>query len=255
MKKFFENRGRVALCLTLVSALGSVVIGALWALATGGFPSKIENCALSIFAYFGIPAVIAAALFVITPLPVAFVFGFSIGLYYIGTPAVLLIQAFWGIPMKIILSYSLFILCLIYSAWLVRYGKNQAKQDELVHKEDTPRKRPKKGVPIAVRWIEAYIVVGILCMVIKYIPVNHYYEPAPIPTEPVSIKIEPQEPELIHGYPPDTIAYVSNGNNFVHSKPDCPDLTLYRTMTVEEAYNQRYPFCWNCWFRNKRKAP
>lgn len=67
-------------------------------------------------------------------------------------------------------------------------------------------------------------------------------EPTPAPTaQPV------QEPQPIKGRSPDTVVYVSNRSNTIHSVNDCSGMRNYREMTIYNAASRGYNFCTNCW--------
>lgn len=77
-------------------------------------------------------------------------------------------------------------------------------------------------------------------------------EPTPTPesTETPTPEAEPMPtpaPSPIRGRSPDTIVYVSNKSNTIHSVHDCSGMRNYREMTIYDASSRGYNFCTNCW--------
>lgn len=68
--------------------------------------------------------------------------------------------------------------------------------------------------------------------------------PQPAPTEQ---PIPTQEPQPIRGRSPDTIVYVSDRSDTIHSVHDCSGMRNYREMTIYNATQRGYDFCPNCW--------
>lgn len=71
-------------------------------------------------------------------------------------------------------------------------------------------------------------------------------EPTPAPT-PQPTPQPTQEPQPIRGRAPDTIVYVSNRSNTIHSVSNCSGMRNYREMTIYNATSRGYNFCTNCW--------
>lgn len=79
-------------------------------------------------------------------------------------------------------------------------------------------------------------------------------EPTPVPTPaptpaptPDPTPAPTSEPQPIRGRSPDTIVYVSNRSNTIHSVHDCSGMRHYREMTLYEADANGYNYCNDCW--------
>lgn len=81
-------------------------------------------------------------------------------------------------------------------------------------------------------------------------------EPTPAPTPEPTPEPEPEPtptpaptpaPQPIRGRSPDTIVYVSNRSNTIHSVHNCSGMRNYREMTISNAVSRGYDFCTNCW--------
>lgn len=70
--------------------------------------------------------------------------------------------------------------------------------------------------------------------------------PSQTPDETQAPKNAP-DPQPIRGRSPDTIVYVSNRSDTVHSVHDCSGMRNYREMTIYDATQRGYEFCPNCW--------
>jgi len=66
-------------------------------------------------------------------------------------------------------------------------------------------------------------------------------EPTPAPTPNSSV------PLFVQSLSPDTIVYVSNRSDTVHSAHDCSGMKNYREMTIEEVVSLGFEFCTKCW--------
>lgn len=76
--------------------------------------------------------------------------------------------------------------------------------------------------------------------------------PTPIPTpEPTPTPAPTPTPEPtpapIRGHSADTVVYVSQRSNTIHSIPDCSGMKRFREMTLGEADARGYKYCSNCW--------
>lgn len=71
-------------------------------------------------------------------------------------------------------------------------------------------------------------------------------KPTPEPTQAPTTQPTP-EPQPIRGRAPNTVVYVSNRSNTIHSVHDCSGMRNYREMTIYNATQRGYEFCPNCW--------